>query len=126
MRSGIKQSSDLTAVPLQTAVLCVNCECVTSGGHMDRCPLCGSRALLNLAKVIGGADPSSGPTEDDGQTRYNVEIAIDWKQLQPSDLNGAVESISSLIGPWLVRGQASCHIDVSPALSVVAEEKRAA
>ena len=41
------------AVPLQGAVLCVNCECVSSG-RFDECPVCGSRQLLNIGQMLGG------------------------------------------------------------------------
>ncbi len=44
---------DLNFVPLQSAVLCVDCEVITEscGGH---CRICGGSALLSLARVLGG------------------------------------------------------------------------
>ncbi len=44
---------DLNFVPLQSAVLCADCEIITEnrGGH---CRVCGGRALLSMARVLGG------------------------------------------------------------------------
>ncbi len=46
-------SHELNVVPLQGAVLCVDCEIITEspGG---RCRVCGGSALLSLARVLGG------------------------------------------------------------------------
>jgi hypothetical protein len=118
MNLGTRQQAESVAVPLQIAVLCVDCECVTNG-RRDQCQVCGSRSLISLAKLIGGTQLSSASTrsdEDQNVARFDVEFAIVLKKIQPKDLSGAVESISSAIGPWLVRGRASCHIDVAPAL----------
>ena len=43
----------IVAIPFPTAFLCVNCSCVVDRG--DRCVVCESVALLNLAKVLDGA-----------------------------------------------------------------------
>jgi hypothetical protein len=45
-------------VRLQQAVLCANCE-VISDTATDSCAVCGSRALLSLSRVLGGALPDS-------------------------------------------------------------------
>ncbi len=112
-----KLRAERSALPLQTAVLCMDCECV-SNSRKDRCPVCGSRSLLGLAKIIGGAKLSSGaPRSGAEQERcFDVQIAINWKQILPRELSSALESINDLIGPWLACGQASCHIDVAPVL----------
>ena len=41
-------------VSLQKAMLCANCEAISDGcnGH---CAACGSQALLNLSRLLGGA-----------------------------------------------------------------------
>lgn len=44
---------DLNFVPLQTAVLCADCEVITEN-HGGYCRICGGRALLSLARVLGG------------------------------------------------------------------------
>ena len=45
---------------------------------------------------------------------FDLEIPIDLKQIEPRDVNAAVENISSLIGPRLGRSGASIHIHVEP------------
>ena len=44
------------AVTLQTAVLCAECEVISDSPH-DRCLVCGSRSLFNIARIFGGTLP---------------------------------------------------------------------
>lgn len=44
---------DLNFVPLQSAVLCADCEVITES-HGGRCRICGGSALLSLGRVLGG------------------------------------------------------------------------
>ncbi len=46
----------LNAVALQNAVLCAECDVVSDSPH-DRCLVCGSRSLFNIARVFGGNLP---------------------------------------------------------------------
>ena len=39
-----------SAIPLVHAVLCLDCNCVTDANQ--ECPVCSSRALMNLASVL--------------------------------------------------------------------------
>ncbi len=41
------------AVPLHNAVLCADCEVITSS-RFDRCCMCGSPSLLSLSRILGG------------------------------------------------------------------------
>jgi hypothetical protein len=41
-------------LPLATAVLCVDCECL-SDARGSICPACGSSALMSVAAALGGA-----------------------------------------------------------------------
>lgn len=50
------ESTDVNAVCLQTAVLCADCEVISDSPH-DTCRVCGSRSLLSLSNVLGGALP---------------------------------------------------------------------
>jgi len=103
------------AVPLLNAVLCVDCECVTNS-RSEECSVCGSRSLLTLAKIIGGRRVAELDERIENSVPLDVEIVIEWKQIQARDLNDAVESINAMIGPWLGRDQASFHIKVVPAV----------
>jgi hypothetical protein len=41
-------------VPLQNAVLCADCECISESTN-DVCGVCGGRALVNLGRLLGSA-----------------------------------------------------------------------
>jgi hypothetical protein len=43
-------STNLNVVPLQQASLCLDCETITAA--LASCHVCGSRALLNLARAL--------------------------------------------------------------------------
>lgn len=46
----------VNAVALQNAVLCAECDVVSDSPH-DTCLVCGSRSLLNIARMFGGNLP---------------------------------------------------------------------
>jgi hypothetical protein len=46
----------VNAVWLRNAVLCADCEVISDSPH-DTCRICGSRSLLSLSGVLGGALP---------------------------------------------------------------------
>lgn len=46
----------INAVPLQNAVLCAECDVVSDSPH-DVCLVCGSRSLINIARIFGGKLP---------------------------------------------------------------------
>ncbi len=49
----MSSSTDFDTIPLNEAVLCVDCEVITASAS-DTCPVCGSRSLLCLSRVLGG------------------------------------------------------------------------
>jgi len=49
-------SRGLNAVALQNAVLCAECDVVSDSPH-DTCLVCGSRSLVNIARMFGGNLP---------------------------------------------------------------------
>jgi hypothetical protein len=51
----------LNAVALQNAVLCAECDVVSDSPH-DRCLVCGSRSLFNIARRFGGNLPQNRAT----------------------------------------------------------------
>jgi hypothetical protein len=113
---GVENQMDVEVVPLQSAVLCVDCESV-SNSRFDECPVCGSHSLFNIARMLGGTllpDKANCSEKEENTGRFDLEITIDLKQIGPKDINAAVEGISSLIGPRLGRGRASFHINVEP------------
>ncbi len=111
-----RKQADLSSVPLQNAVLCVDCECVTDG-RSDECLVCGSRSLLSVARIVGGtllSREASPPKPETNIVLYDLEITVDLKLIAAKDLSDTVEGIASLIGPRLGRGRACCHIKVTP------------
>lgn len=48
----------LNAIALQNAVLCAECDVVSDSPH-DTCQVCGSRSLLNIARMFGGNLPQN-------------------------------------------------------------------
>ena len=48
----------LNAVALQNAVLCGECDVVNDSPH-ETCLVCGSRSLLNVARMFGGNLPQN-------------------------------------------------------------------
>jgi hypothetical protein len=57
----------LNAVALQNAVLCAECDVVSDSPH-DRCLVCGSPSLFNIAYLFGGKLPRDRATVIEPQT----------------------------------------------------------
>lgn len=57
----IKALEELSFVKLESALLCVNCELIVSSSRGGKCPVCGSGALLGLARLLGGTLDFSFP-----------------------------------------------------------------
>jgi hypothetical protein len=55
---GPERGRYLNAVALQNAVLCAECDVVSDSPH-DRCLVCGSRSLFNIARMFGGNLPQN-------------------------------------------------------------------
>lgn len=49
-------NAGLNAVPLESAVLCAECDVVSDSPH-DVCMVCGSHSLFNISRVFGGKLP---------------------------------------------------------------------
>jgi hypothetical protein len=56
VESALERGRVLNAVALQNAVLCAECDVVSDSPH-DICPVCGSRSLFNIARILGGKLP---------------------------------------------------------------------
>ena len=113
MSSEAKALVSPDAVPLRGAVLCMDCECVTTG-LSDECLVCGSRSLLNVERMLGGANAASRPRPAENLPRYDVEINLSLERLETRELNSVLETIRGLILPFLLRGEGRFHLDVNP------------
>ncbi len=50
-------TSQLSLIPLQQATLCIDCDMITAS--QTRCAVCGSVALMNLARTLNGVENES-------------------------------------------------------------------
>jgi hypothetical protein len=127
MTREIRNPSAPETVPLQHAVLCTDCELVTSS-HCDQCPVCGGHSLLSLAGMIGGRLVDYKHTRFHRQQLFlfDLRITIDMPQMDGGELSAAIEAISKLVAPKLGRNRASLHINVEPISSSVPVQLKAA
>ena len=68
----------LSTIQLMTAVLCADCE-VVSDSPGEVCSVCGSRSLLNLARVLGGSIGEERAillSEEDASTRHMFTVLL--------------------------------------------------
>ncbi len=102
-------------VLLHHAVLCVDCELVTSSVD-DHCPVCKGHALLPLAGIVGGrlVDYRASHLQRQQTFLFDLNVTVKIPQMEASDLSATIESISRVIGPKLSRSRASLHINVEP------------
>lgn len=63
---------ELISLPLSCAVLCTNCERILNSRQL-RCGVCGSKAVLALATVLGREDPT--PPEPTAPAAFRVSQA---------------------------------------------------
>jgi hypothetical protein len=119
MYFGIRKHEDSAAVHLQSAVLCMDCECVTEG-RSEECPVCGSHALFSVARILDGAlvsHKTGSPKKDEKDesvVRFDLKIAVEVKDMGPRDLNAIIEGIANVISPRLGKGSAGFRINVEP------------
>ena len=69
----------LNAVALQQAVLCAECDVVSDSPH-DRCLVCGSRSVFNIARMFGGNLPRNRASliasEPSATTRCEIVLSF--------------------------------------------------
>lgn len=81
------------AVALQNAVLCAECDVVSDSPH-DRCLVCGSRSLFNIARMFGGNLP---------QDRASL-ITSEPLEMTPSEI------VLTFPGPHRIRKKATVQL----------------
>ena len=67
-RSEMEGARFLNAVTLKNAVLCAECEVVSDSPH-DTCLVCGSRSLVNIARMFGGNLPKHRAIRTEAETQ---------------------------------------------------------
>jgi hypothetical protein len=116
---------DVDIVPLQTAVLCVDCESVTDS-RSNQCPVCGSHSIFNLFQVLGGTLFQHKTQDAPGLGRlvqYDLKMTISLQRMPARALNETVEGITLLLTPKLAQGLASFHINVKPVVDKAAKRE---
>src|SRR5215469_5453198 len=83
----------MSVVPLQTAVFCVNCETISNSTH-DVCEVCSSRSLVSLFRVLGGT--LRGKNQPPELIKYNLELTIHVNEVGAADLNRAISALTRL------------------------------
>jgi hypothetical protein len=111
--NGESDDRELSTVPLQRAVFCVDCETVSNSQH-DVCTVCGSPSLISLVRLLGGTiqnrNAKALTVERHGTVKYNLELTVKAYAIAARDLNHAIESITQLAD---VAGNLEClHLNV--------------
>src|SRR3954462_5284195 len=100
-------------VPLQNAVLCVDCELITSS-RCDKCPICGGHSLLSIAAIIGGSLVEYHESHRQQLQLFDLTVSINMAEMEAGELSTVIEGLSRVIAPKLGRSRASLHVNVEP------------
>ena len=90
--TGREVEQEMSVVPLQHAVFCVNCETVSNSPH-DVCRVCGSRSLVSLFRMLGTLRGKGQPPE---LVKYNLELTVRVNEVSGADLNHAIDALTRL------------------------------
>jgi hypothetical protein len=80
----------INVVSLRTAILCVDCEVISTGSG-TRCHVCGSSAVLSLSRILGGPLGARAAWDCD-ETEYSGKLL--------DGLFVSVETVLSSSGGW--------------------------
>jgi len=108
---------------MQNAVLCIDCEVVSASSN-DQCPVCSSRSLFSLSRMLGGtlSDRKTEFREERGEAvKYDLEITLKLKEMSAKDLNDAIATINRLTTPTSGGLLESFHINVDSYVGSVKE-----
>jgi hypothetical protein len=90
--TGREVEQEMSVVPLQHAVFCVNCETVSNSPH-DVCTVCGSHSLVSLFRMLGTLRSKNQPPE---LVKYNLELTVRVNEVSGADLNHAIDALTRL------------------------------
>jgi hypothetical protein len=110
-----KSRFDKGGLPLWNAIFCLDCE-VISNSQGDECPVCKSRSLVSLARMLGGSLFAHREQESQAHENelFDITITVDLQQMYGKDLTATLERLTGVIAPKLARDQATFHINVKP------------
>ena len=141
---GTLRASDVEFVSLQMAAFCVQCEMITSN-NTPQCLACGSVAILNLSRVLGGSlrgQQTAHLIEDaelDRLVRSLLHTVPNLEELEAEENGSLVASISSRHhmrarhrGPSVPQPARipralinAGELDLEPGISIIAERGQA-
>ena len=113
MFPGSEKQGKGEVVRLSCAVLCLDCEAISSS-RGDECPACKGHSLLNLARILGGTLFGGKLGNRLASAPFSVAITIELSQMRAQDLNDVLERLTTAIGSSLAEGRASFHVNVQP------------
>jgi len=100
-------------VPLGGAVFCLNCEVISQSRNND-CPVCHSRSILSLARILGGSLHDRKAEQELECGSFDVTLSVNVQRMHASEVNTTLERLTAVIAPRLADGKASFHINVQP------------
>lgn len=110
---GARNQQEGEVLPLSGAVFCLDCE-VISNSRSEECPACKSHSLLSLARILGGSLREQTVDQSFDSGSFDVTLTVAVQRMHAKDVNSTLEGLTAVIGPGLVEGRASFHIDVQP------------
>jgi hypothetical protein len=110
-----KNLPDAGAIPLLNAVFCMDCEFISSS-RTDECPVCKSRSLVSLDRMLGGSLITHRAQQEREHGLFDITITLELQHMRAKDLSNTVNRLTSVIGANLARDRASFHINVKPAV----------
>ena len=122
MFAGTRNHLDAGVLPLSNAVLCLDCE-VISSSRSDECAACKSRSVVRLARMLGGSLLAHRAQKEREGGLFDITITIELQLMHANDLSTTVERFTTVIGPKLARDRASFHINVKPAVDKLDQQR---
>ena len=108
-----KLPKKLHAVSLRDAVLCADCETISNSAQHE-CLVCGSRSLVNFARMLGKNNSSQIRQAD--QSKHNVTICLNVDGLAVREINDVISWLSRLVESSADAICHTFHIQIEPAI----------
>lgn len=110
-----KKRVDAGGLPLWNAVFCLDCE-VISNSRGNECPVCSSRSLVSLARILGGSlyAHRNNQFQECENELFDITITVELKRMYANELTTTLERLSGIIGPKMARDQATFRVNVKP------------
>lgn len=118
MFTGEKDQLDAAVLPLSKAVVCLDCE-VISSSRGDECAVCKSGSIMSLDRVLGGSLLAHRVLRGRESALFDITVTIELQQMHAKDLSTTLERLTSVIGPKLARDRALFRVNINPAVDAL-------